>query len=100
MTVSCVASSDGKAAEDSAASGGKSKLEWLVVLLARLRAWREFQGPRITLDDLSEGQLEDVGFSRIGRRARWLDCQEAPFPMDYERYLPLRGPSFRGERHE
>lgn len=63
-------------AEHTAAKG-------LVRFLGRLGGlavpWRT--GGRI--DDLSEGELRELGISRVARRARWLDDSETRLATDY-----------------
>ncbi|MDK1373431.1 MULTISPECIES: hypothetical protein [unclassified Sinorhizobium] len=41
-------------------------------------------GSAIPIDDLSEGQLRELGISRVARRMRWLDGCETQFLIDFE----------------
>ncbi|MBP1882491.1 hypothetical protein [Sinorhizobium mexicanum] len=56
----------------------------LGTLAARWKTWRGSLAVRAAIDDLSEGQLRELGISRVARRARWLDGCETEFPIDFE----------------
>lgn len=64
---------------------GLSKLRgWLGALIAEWGMWCDIRATQFTLDDMSEAQLEDIGMSRISRRARWVDCRESALGIDFE----------------
>ncbi len=63
-------------------------LDALIAGLAKLRA---FQEP-CYLDEMTEGQLADIGVRRISSSVRWLDCRETPLRVDFE-YRSIAGDS-------
>jgi uncharacterized protein YjiS (DUF1127 family) len=51
-----------------------------------ITAWANIRATRITLDDMSYGQLEEIGMRRTTRGVMWLDCRESPLgDIEYRR---------------
>lgn len=55
----------------------------LNALIAGLAKLKSFQETRY-LDEMTEGQLADIGVRRICSSVRWLDCRETPLRIDFE----------------
>lgn len=70
----------------------------LSTLATQWRIWGGRLAIRGEIDDLSEGQLLELGISRVARRERWLDGCETRFPMDYFEYRIDPDVSRGGER--
>ncbi|MBB4189654.1 hypothetical protein [Sinorhizobium terangae] len=67
-------------AEHTAANG---LFRLLGTLATHWRTWRGSRAIRAEIDDLSDGQVRDLGVCRVARRARWLDGADTRLPMDY-----------------
>lgn len=67
--------------EHTAADGLLRLLRRLGLLATHWKIWGGGEN-----DDLSEGQLLELGICRVARRERWLDGCETMLPMDYFEY--------------
>ncbi|MCV9966707.1 MFS transporter [Pararhizobium sp. BT-229] len=85
-------------AEHTTANGFLRLLGRLGTLATRLRIWVGCLAIRREIDDLSEGQLRELGISRITRSERWLDGCETGLPMDCFEYRIHPDVSRGGER--
>lgn len=77
MGISYVKSPTRNPGVDHAGNRGLSLIAWLGAMIAEVR--RE-----TALDDLGEGQLEDIGIRRLAQRGRWIDGLETSLPFDFE----------------
>ncbi|WP_342394700.1 hypothetical protein [Sinorhizobium garamanticum] len=66
-----------------AAGGVVRLLGRLGTLATQWRTWRGSRATRGEIDDLSEGELRELGISRVAQRERWLDGRETQFATDY-----------------
>jgi hypothetical protein len=55
---------------------------WLTALPARCGALNTIGATR--LNDLTDGQLDEIGMRRMSRGVRWLDCRESSLGIDFE----------------
>lgn len=60
-------------------------IDWLMALCAKCGALNNIGATR--LDDLTDGQLDEIGMRSTSRAARWLDCRESSFGIDFD-YRP------------
>ncbi len=85
MTISCLETPEARH-DDGRLTNRRSwgSRAWLSALISGWTRLNDVSAARLTLDNLSEGQLEDIGMRRIGRGVRWLDFRETPLCADFE----------------
>ncbi len=71
---------------------------WLDALIARWTTSGNIRATHVALDEMSEGQLEDIGMRRVSRDVRWLDCRESLLRIDFE-YRSTHGDQADGDPH-